>query len=96
MCSQGPLISATFNRIGNLSGSTGCNDYTGPFKVDGSNITIGPLTNTLKMCSDPKGIMEQRSQYLAALGTAATYQIEGDVLELRTKDGALAANFSKK
>ncbi len=37
--------------------------------------------------------MEQESQYLAALGTAATYRIEGERLELRTAEGALAADF---
>ena len=40
--------------------------------------------------------MDQEAQYLAALQTAATYQIENNVLELRTTDGALAANFTKK
>ena len=47
-------------------------------------------------CEDPAGIMDQEQQYLAALQTAATYQIEGNVLELRTADGALAADFNKK
>ena len=40
--------------------------------------------------------MDQEAQYLTALESAATYQIEGTVLELRTQDGALAADFSKK
>ena len=40
--------------------------------------------------------MEQETQYLAALQSAATYQIEGNVLELRTKDDALAAILQKK
>ncbi len=40
--------------------------------------------------------MDQEAQYLAALETAATYQIEGGVLELRTSDGALAADYTKK
>lgn len=37
--------------------------------------------------------MEQESAYLAALETAATYQIQGDSLELRAVDGALVASF---
>ncbi len=35
-------------------------------------------------------------QHLAALQSAATYQIEGNVLELRTADDAIAAFFVKK
>jgi heat shock protein HslJ len=47
-------------------------------------------------CNDPAGVMDQEAQYLAALQSAATYQIEGNVLQLRTKDDALAAVFNKK
>ena len=34
--------------------------------------------------------MDQEAAYLAALQSAATYQVEGSMLEMRTKDGALA------
>jgi hypothetical protein len=37
--------------------------------------------------------MDQEAQYLAALQSAATYSRLGDRLELRTADGALAAEF---
>jgi heat shock protein HslJ len=92
----GSTITASFGKDGNLTGNAGCNDYNGPYKVTGNAITIGPLASTRKFCNDPAGVMDQEAQYLAALGTAATYQIEGTALELRTKDGALAADFSKK
>jgi heat shock protein HslJ len=46
------------------------------------------------MCSEPEGIMEQEAQYLAALETAATYQIQSDRMEMHTADGALAVNFA--
>ena len=38
-------------------------------------------------------IMQQENEYLAALLTAATYTIQGDVLELRAADGALVASY---
>ncbi|RME97153.1 MAG: META domain-containing protein [Chloroflexi bacterium] len=44
-------------------------------------------------CESPEGIMEQEQEYLAALGTAATYQISGNSLELRTAEGSLAVTF---
>ena len=44
----------------------------------------------------PQEIMDQETQYLAALQTAATFRIEGTRMELRTQDGALAVDFSKK
>ncbi len=92
----GTTITAEFGKDGILQGNSGCNTYNGPYKVNGKQITIGPLASTKKACSEPAGVMDQEAQYLAALGTAATYQIEGTVLELRTKDGALAVDYSKK
>jgi heat shock protein HslJ len=85
-----------FGKDGSVTGGAGCNTYSGPYTVNGNQIQIGPLASTMMACGDPPGIMEQEQQYLAALGTAATYQIEGNVLELRTSDGALAADFNKK
>ena len=92
----GTEMDIQFGKDGTVSGKSGCNTYNGPYTVTGSQIKIGPLASTMMACSDPAGIMDQEQQYLTALGTAATYQIEGNVLELRTADGALAANFNKK
>ena len=39
----------------------------------------------MMMCSEPEGVMDQEAQYLAALQSAAKYQIEGNVLQLRTR-----------
>jgi heat shock protein HslJ len=92
----GTTLTASFGKDGTLSGNGGCNDYNTSYTVTGNELTIGPIAATMKACSDPVGVMDQEAQYLAALESAATFQIEGTVLELRTKDGALAADFSKK
>jgi heat shock protein HslJ/LysM repeat protein len=90
----GTELTAVFGEDGTLSGSAGCNNYTAAYEADDDgNIAIGPAATTRKMCPEPEGIMEQESQYLAALETAATYRMEGERLELRTADGALAADF---
>ena len=92
----GSKMDIQFSQNGTVSGNSSCNTYSGSYTVNGNQIEIGPLASTRMACGDPPGIMDQEAQYLAALGTAATYQIEGNVLELRTSDGALAADFSKK
>jgi len=92
----GTTLTADFGRDGTLSGNSGCNDYNATYTVTGNAITIGPISSTMMACSDPADVMDQEIQYLAALESAARYQIEGTVLELRTEDGALAADFSKK
>jgi len=92
----GTEMDIQFGDDGTVSGKSGCNTYSGSYTVNGNQIQIGPLASTMMACGDPAGIMEQEQQYLAALQTAATYQIEGNVLELRTSEGALAADFNKK
>ena len=91
----GTTLTASFGADGMLSGSAGCNDYTASYKTDGSKISIGPAATTRKMCSEPPNVMEQETQYLQALSTAATVRIDGAKMEFRTADGALAADFAR-
>lgn len=90
----GTTLTIEFGQDGNVSGNAGCNTYSGPYTLTGNQIKIGPLGSTMKACSDPAGIMDQESQFLMALQSTATYQIEGMVLELRTSNGALAVDAS--
>ena len=90
----GTTLTAEFGKDGNLSGNSGCNTYNGTYTVTGDQIKIGPLATTRMAC--PQEIMDQETQYLAALQTAATYRVEGTGMELRTQEGALAVDFSKK
>ena len=89
----GTDLTAKFGTDGMLTGNSGCNDYTATYKIDGDKISIGPAATTRKACE--QAVMDQETQYLAALSTAATYKIDGSKLELRTADGALAADFMK-
>lgn len=89
----GSQLTADFGADGTLSGSAGCNNYTATYEISGTNLKIGPTASTRMACADPAGVMEQEVQYLQALATAATYAREGNRLELRTADGALAATF---
>ncbi|MCS6844762.1 MAG: META domain-containing protein [Caldilineales bacterium] len=86
-------ITALFGEDGTLSGSSGCNNYVTGYQVDGNNIAIAPAAASLRLCMEPAGIMEQEVAYLNALTAAATFEIRGDQLELRTADGALVASF---
>jgi heat shock protein HslJ len=92
----GTALTAEFGRDGTLSGNGGCNNYNGPYKVDGEEIKIGPLASTMMACTEPEGVMEQETQYLAALQMAESFQVEGQVLELRRSDGTLVVIFHRK
>lgn len=89
----GTEVTATFQEDGVVSGTAGCNSYSGSYTVDGDQISFGPAAMTAMMCVEPEGVMEQEAAYAAALESAATFTIQGDQLELRTADGALAVSF---
>ena len=92
----GTTLTADFAADGTLSGNSGCNDYSGPYKITDNQVGIGPLASNKKACSDPLGVMEQEAQYMAALENAEVFVIDGNVLELSEVDGTLMANFAKK
>ncbi len=87
-------LTTMFGASGQISGSAGCNNFRGGYTSDGvSTIAIEPLATTMMACLEPAGVMEQEMQFLTALTTAATYSVEGNSLELRTADGALAVSM---
>lgn len=87
----GTEITAEFVADGRLSGSASCNTYNTSYTTtaDGG-FSVGPVATTRMLCSAPEGIMEQEQAFIAALESAATYQVRGDTLEMRTADDALA------
>ena len=70
-----------------VSGSAGCNNYSGSYQTTGNNIEFGPLATTRKMCNEPRGIMEQEIAYLTALEAAAEYDLSGNRLEIKDNRG---------
>jgi heat shock protein HslJ len=91
----GTELSAAFGPDGTLTGFAGCNRFSGGYELDGSRITIGPTASTRMACDLPEGVMDQEVEYLTALGTAATFQITGARMEMRTSEGSIAATFER-
>jgi heat shock protein HslJ len=89
----GTQVSAVFNEDGKVSGSAGCNTYNATYQLDGDKITIGPAATTRMFCGEPAGIMEQETAYLQALGKAASYQIQGEVLSLFDAEGTRQVEY---
>jgi len=89
----GSTLTAEF-AAGTISGSSGCNQYTGPYEAKGTSITIGPLASTLRACADP-AVDQQETDYLAALALARTFSVAGGNLTLFRDDGGIAVTFGK-
>lgn len=76
---------------GTASGFSGCNQYGGPYELDGDSISFGPLAGTLMGCPEPQATTE--ASYLAALEGVDAWAFEDGELVLST-DGDEALRFS--
>jgi heat shock protein HslJ len=88
----GTTVTAVFGEDGKMAGTSGCNDYSGSYTVDGSSMTLTGLTSTRKACMDD-AVTAQEAQYLAALERVTSFTIAGDILQLRAEDGALQVGY---
>jgi heat shock protein HslJ len=63
-----------FGADGKVSGTTGCNQYSGTYEVDGNEIAVGPLAMTMMLCEGSVG--EQETLFGPALQGATTWAID--------------------
>jgi heat shock protein HslJ len=92
----GTTLTLAFAPDGRVSGSAGCNHYSAKYTFAGESLGFGPAATTRKMCADHERVMEQEQQFLKALETVASARQEGDRLELRTANGALAVALTRE
>ena len=63
-----------FDEEGNISGSAGCNTYFGTPTIEGSSISMGPLSTTRMACPGAAGLLE--TAFLAAMDEVDSYTID--------------------
>jgi len=97
--SQGNLVQALPDSevtlelaVGKASGSAGCNNYFGTYTLDGNNLAIKVGGATMMFC-EPEELMTQEQDYLAALGTAASYEITDNQLTIANAAGETVLTF---
>ena len=69
-----------------VSGSAGCNTYSGSYTLDGTTLKIGPLASTMRACAD-QAVNDQEQQFLAAMQNATTFSQSGNILTLKAAGG---------
>jgi heat shock protein HslJ len=72
---EGSSITATFTDT-EVSGISGCNNYSAALTPVNDYFTVGPIATTQKTCNELAGVMEQEQAYLAALGGTSGYNWE--------------------
>jgi heat shock protein HslJ len=91
---DGTELTAVFTPDGQVSGNAGCNTFTGPYTLDGTSLTVGPLASTMMACDQP--IMDQETQFLAALQTPTNVETSGETVTLRDAAGATQVSLGPK
>ena len=90
---QAPLadhaITFEFDNEGNIAGDGSCNRFGGSCKIEGDKIEVGPLRSTRRACE--LEIMQQEQKFLALLGAATAWTMDGDELVLTAPDGEIRA-----
>lgn len=91
---RGTTVTLAFDADGRASGSAGCNNFTAGYEANAPKLRFKAPASTRRMCAG-EGVMEQEAAFLAALESVDTMRFEGDRLELRQADGALAVSFTR-
>jgi heat shock protein HslJ len=76
-----------------VSGSGGCNQFTGSYTTDGSSISIGPLATTLMGCLPEVAVVE--AAYLMRLDEVTTYAIVEGTLTLSDDAGTVVLSYTE-
>lgn len=76
-----------------VTGSTGCNAFTGTVTRHDAALTFGPLAATKMFCADSADV---ETSVLSALTMTNSYRIVGGVLELRDASGARLALYAAR
>ena len=77
---------------GQVSGSNGCNSYSGPYVASGSTLTVGPLASTLMACGPAQSAVE--SAFMTAFQASGSYTATNDQLTIYDTSGAQTLVFT--
>ncbi|MCI5164782.1 MAG: META domain-containing protein [Candidatus Electrothrix sp. GM3_4] len=94
---SGQKMTAIFGANGRVSGSSGCNSYSGDYTYSAADQTLqlGRLMISAMLCMD-ENIMQQEGHFITALQTGNSYHITGNTLTLKAADGGTAVIFIRQ
>lgn len=89
---SGTSVTATFGADGTVSGSGGCNRFSGRYTATGTTIRVEEaLASTMMACDQP--VMAQEAAFFAALKGARTFAVAAEQLTLSAEGGGVVASF---
>lgn len=72
---------------GRMAGRSGCNSYSADYTVVDGKLQLGQAISTLMACQEPA--MEVERAFMAALASASTFAIDGNLLTIVYAAGQL-------
>lgn len=91
----GSKVTLDFSADGTLSGSAGCNNFTGRYEITGDQVKFpSAFASTRKMCADP-AVMQQEQAFLKALSSSTSAHFVNGKLELRDAHGVVQLSASR-
>jgi heat shock protein HslJ len=90
----GTTITLTFSLDGTVSGSAGCNSYSGTWAAKEDSMIFRQLSLTKMSCESPE-IMKTEGLYMPLLQETATYSVNDEYLNL-TGDSACTLIYQRK
>jgi heat shock protein HslJ len=88
---KGTELTSEFGAKLRVSGSAGCNRYTGAYRVSGTTIRITALATTKKACT--QAIERQEAAFLKGLTGSRSFAVSGGALTLKSAGGRALATF---
>jgi heat shock protein HslJ len=88
---NGTEVTAEFSADGTVSGSAGCNRYSGSYTWTDDQLSFSALASTKMACADD--VMAQEGAFLASMEQVASFAIEGSQLTVSDATGALLLGF---
>jgi heat shock protein HslJ len=85
--------SLDIGKDGKMSGNVGCNSFSGDYKVNGSQITFGPVVSTLMACPDP--VMKQEAAVLKVFSGTANFKVDAGSIVITSEDGLSTVTFEQ-
>ena len=82
---DGVFADLAFTADGAASGSSGCNQFSGSYTLDGATLTFGQLATTMRACDEPASTVE--AAVLANLAAVRTFTATAETLELFDASG---------
>lgn len=78
-----PAVLRFNNEVKEISGNSGCNDFSGNYSQDGMAINVGQLMATEAYCDE--AVMKNESAILRAIKSTGTFNISEGILTLFSK-----------